>query len=101
MLLKLESFVDESFQLKISSTVAELIDPDWGVEVNSGIGLSYRPARLHGLTGRYDNPMPELTILQSLIYEFGYSTTKYALDIHVVIGHALSMLVFYYLQLNV
>jgi hypothetical protein len=42
-------------------TVAEFIDPDWGDNVNSGIGLSYRPARLHGLPARYDNPMPELT----------------------------------------
>ncbi len=27
--------------------------------------MSYRPARLHGLTGRYDNPMPELTLSSS------------------------------------
>ena len=27
--------------------VAEFIVPDWGDKVNSGIGLSYRPARLH------------------------------------------------------
>jgi hypothetical protein len=26
--------------------VAEFIDPDWGDVVNSGIGLSYWPARL-------------------------------------------------------
>jgi hypothetical protein len=32
------------------SSVAEFIVPDWGDEVNSGIGLSYRPARLHRLT---------------------------------------------------
>jgi hypothetical protein len=32
------------------------------IKVNSGIGWSYRPARLHGLAGRYDNPMPELTL---------------------------------------
>ncbi len=30
--------------------VAEFIDPDWGQKVNSGIGMSFRPARLHGLT---------------------------------------------------
>jgi hypothetical protein len=71
MLLKWESFVDESFVdesfifKESSSTLAEFIDPDWGVKVNSGIGLSYRHARLHGLTGRYDNPMPELTISSS------------------------------------
>ncbi len=34
--------------------VAEFIDPDWGSKVN--------PARLHGHAGRYDNPMPELTL---------------------------------------
>jgi hypothetical protein len=41
--------------------VAEFIDSDWGDKVNSGIGLSHQPARLHELVGRYDNPMPELT----------------------------------------
>ncbi len=60
----------DNFQL-----VAEFINPDWGDKVNFGIGLSYRPARLHGLAGRYDNPMPELTLSpQSEIYEFGYSS---------------------------
>ncbi len=34
--------------------------------VDSGIGLSYRLAKLHRLAGRYDNPMPKPTIsLQS------------------------------------
>jgi hypothetical protein len=42
MLLKWESFVDESFKFKeSSSTVAVFIAPDWGDKVNSGIGLSY------------------------------------------------------------
>jgi hypothetical protein len=45
--------------------VAEFIDHDWADNVNSGIGLSYRPARLHGLAGQYDNPMPELTLSQN------------------------------------
>jgi hypothetical protein len=45
--------------------VAEFIDPDWGDKVNSDIWLSYQPARLHGLAGRYDNPMPELTFSPS------------------------------------
>jgi hypothetical protein len=49
----------------MACTVAEFINPDWGDKVNSGIGLSYRPARLHGLTGRYNNPMPELTLYPS------------------------------------
>ncbi len=37
--------------------------PDWGDIVNSGIGLSYRPARLHRLAGPYNNP-----ICQSRLY---------------------------------
>ncbi len=45
--------------------VAEFIDPDWEDTVNSGKGLSYRPARLHGLAGVDFIP-------QSRIYEFGY-----------------------------
>ncbi len=40
--------------------VAKFIVPDWGDKVDSGIGLSFRPAtaRLHWLAGRYDNPFP-------------------------------------------
>ncbi len=38
--------------------VAKFIAPDWGYKVNSVIGLSYRPARLHRLAGQYDNLMP-------------------------------------------
>ncbi len=34
--------------------VAKFIVPDWGDKVDSGIGLSYRPARQHLLAGRYD-----------------------------------------------
>jgi hypothetical protein len=41
---------------------AKFLVPDWGDIVDSGIGLSYRPARLHRLAGRYDKPMLELTI---------------------------------------
>jgi hypothetical protein len=36
---------------------AQLIVPDWGDKVDYGIGLSYRPVRLHRLAGRYDNPI--------------------------------------------
>jgi hypothetical protein len=36
--------------------------PWLGDKVDSGIGLSYRPARLHRLASRYNNPMPESTI---------------------------------------
>jgi hypothetical protein len=31
------------------SCIAKFIVPDWGDKANSGIGLSYRPARLHWL----------------------------------------------------
>ncbi len=47
-------------------TVAKFVVPDWRVIVDSGMGLlSYRPARLHRLAGRYENPMPESTISPS------------------------------------
>ncbi len=47
-------------------SVAEFTDSDWGDEVNSGGGLfSHRPARLHGLADRYDNPMPKSTLFAS------------------------------------
>jgi hypothetical protein len=35
--------------------VAKFFVPDWEDIVGSGIGLSYRHARLHMLAGRYDN----------------------------------------------
>ncbi len=38
-----------------------ILSPCRGDIVDSGIGLSYRPARLHKLASRYDNPMPEST----------------------------------------
>jgi hypothetical protein len=44
--------------------VAEFIDPWLGDKVNSGLGLSYRNARLY-MAGRYDNPMPELILSPS------------------------------------
>jgi hypothetical protein len=49
----------------ISYTVVKFIVPDWGDKVNSGIGLSCRPARLHRLAGRYGNLTPETTITPS------------------------------------
>jgi hypothetical protein len=45
---------------------AEFIVPDWGDKVNYGIGLSYRPAKLHRLAGRHDNPMPVSTLSPQL-----------------------------------
>ncbi len=50
--------------------VAEFLDPDGGDKVNSGRGLSYRPSRLQGLAGQYDNRVNFSP--QSRIYEFGY-----------------------------
>jgi hypothetical protein len=41
----------------VTDPVGEFIYPDWGDKVNSGIGMLYRPARLHGLAGRYVNPI--------------------------------------------
>ncbi len=45
--------------------VAKFLVPDWGDKVDSGIGFSYRPAGLHRLAERYDNPMPGSTISPS------------------------------------
>ncbi len=45
-----------------SNPVAKFIDPWLEDKVNSGIELSYRPASHSSLTGRYDNPVPELTL---------------------------------------
>ncbi len=42
---------------KKTSVGATFIVPDWGDKVDSNIGLSYLPARLHRLAGRYDNPI--------------------------------------------
>jgi hypothetical protein len=46
----------------VVNTVAKFIVPDWEDKVSSGIGLSARPARLHRLAGRYDNPTSQSTI---------------------------------------
>jgi hypothetical protein len=48
----------------VKKTGAKFIVSDWGNNVDSGIGLSYRPARKHWFAGRYDNPMPEPTIFR-------------------------------------
>ncbi len=44
---------------------ANFLVPDWGAIADSGVGLSYRPARLHRLPGQYQNPMTESAISQS------------------------------------
>ncbi len=46
-------------------TVAEFIDLCLGDVVNSGIGLSYWPASLCSLAGRYDNPRSTKTTFHS------------------------------------
>jgi hypothetical protein len=55
--------------------VAKFIVLEGGDKVDSGIRLSYRPASLWNLAGRYDNPMPEWSQPyppQIRDYEFGY-----------------------------
>jgi hypothetical protein len=52
--------------------VAKFIVSDWGDKVNSGTWLSYRPARLHRLAGRCDNPMPESAKSPVRDNKFGY-----------------------------
>jgi hypothetical protein len=46
----------------LGTSVTKLIVPDWGDKVDSGKGFSYRPAMLHRLTGKCDNPMLESTV---------------------------------------
>jgi hypothetical protein len=63
----------EDFFFFFISAVAKFRVPDWEDKVNSDIGLSYRPTRLCSLAGRYENPMPELTLSPpDRDYEFGY-----------------------------
>jgi hypothetical protein len=42
----------------------QFLVPDWGgySKIDYGVGLLYWPARLHRMAGRYDNPMPWLTL---------------------------------------
>jgi hypothetical protein len=57
------------------SSCSQIHSPhDWGDKIDSGIGLSYRPIRLHRQAGRYDNPMPEPTAVHPPVrdYEFDY-----------------------------
>ncbi len=56
------SFLGWDLVLHWRTTVAKFLVSDSGDKVGSGIGLPYRPARVHRLEGRYDNPMPESTI---------------------------------------
>ncbi len=55
------------------SPVAKFRVPDWGDKIACGIGLSYRPAGLHRLADRYDNPMPE-SILSPRLGTMNFAT---------------------------
>jgi hypothetical protein len=58
--------------------VAKFIVSVWRDKVNSGIGLSYRPAKLHRLAGRYDNPICRNQLYPTVRdYEFGLSTGEH------------------------
>ncbi len=50
------------FYKNIPAPVAKFVVPEWEYIVDSGIGLSYRPASLCSLADRLDNPMPESTL---------------------------------------
>ncbi len=49
----------------VCNAIAKFLVPDWDDIVNSGIGLSYLPAGLHRLAGRYYSPMPQSIISPS------------------------------------
>ncbi len=55
-----------------TGTVAKFIVPDWEDKVAAGIGLSYRPARIHRLAGQYGNPSRRQLYPPVRAYEFGY-----------------------------
>ncbi len=44
---------------------SQILSPEHGDKVDSGIELSYRPASCIGCGGPEDNPMPESTIIPS------------------------------------
>jgi hypothetical protein len=46
------------FAVKLLCKVTKFLVPDWGDIIDSGIGLSYRTARLHRLAGRYEKVVP-------------------------------------------
>jgi hypothetical protein len=61
-----EMYCAKSREESYLCTEAIFIVPDRGDEVDFGMaGLSFRPARLHRLVGRYDKPMLESTISPS------------------------------------
>ncbi len=48
--------------IKANAFSSQIHSPLLGDIVDSGLGLSYRPACLCSLAGRYDSPMPESTL---------------------------------------
>ncbi len=50
---------------RLPGSRGQINSPWLGDIVDSGIGLSYRPSRLHWLAGRYESPTPESTIFLS------------------------------------
>jgi hypothetical protein len=53
---------------------AQFLFPDWGDKGDYGIGLSYRPVRLHRLPDQYDNLCHSRLYPTVRDYEFGYRT---------------------------
>jgi len=49
--------------------VAKFIVPDGGDKVDSGVGLSHRPTRLHRLAGRYENLMARVNYIPQSVTE--------------------------------
>jgi hypothetical protein len=61
-------------------SVAKFIVHDWGDKVDFDIGLSYWPARLHGLAGQYDNPYAGVNYIpqsRTMNLATGFSTLSY------------------------
>ncbi len=71
VLLKLESLneiIDEIYTVgRVSGSCNQILSPGLGDKVGSGIRLSYRPARLRRLAGRYPTLSPPVND-----NEFGY-----------------------------
>jgi hypothetical protein len=78
-------YEENEWRLQNPLPAAKFIVPDWGDKdkVDSGIGLSWRPARLHRLAGWYDNPMQKSTMspqsgTMNLATEFHGSIAMYS-----------------------
>ncbi len=66
-------FLSNSFSnTSLSSPAAKFIVPDGGNKVNSGVGLSYWPTRLHGWRAGTTTPWRSQLYRPVRDYEFGY-----------------------------